>query len=174
MNSQTKNSSKKKKKILYRFTGNPDGAGPAAGVIRNKHGDLYGTTVGGGFSGEGTIFRLAVPAESGGRWKETILHRFKGDAYQPMGSLAIDKTGNLYGTATGGGALGGGQIFRASQSGSSRIEILHDFAGNPDGAYPASRLVFGSNGNMFGTTQQGGVGQACGFGGCGTVFEVSP
>jgi uncharacterized repeat protein (TIGR03803 family) len=52
-------------------------------------------------------------------------------------------------------------------------KLLHDFAGTPDGGYPQSDLIFDSQGNIFGTTYSGGTGGGC-FGGCGTVFELTP
>jgi uncharacterized repeat protein (TIGR03803 family) len=51
-----------KETVLYSFTGGTDGASPDAGLLRDSAGDLYGTTVDGGSSGCGTVFKL----DSGG------------------------------------------------------------------------------------------------------------
>jgi len=82
--------------------------GPAAGVIFDGAGNLYGTTISGGIGcayGCGTVYELTP--ESGGKWKETILHRFDNngtDGVEPgFGALAMDAAGSLYGTTRGGG-----------------------------------------------------------------------
>jgi uncharacterized repeat protein (TIGR03803 family) len=60
--------------VLYSFTGGTDGIDPAAGVIQDAEGNLYGTTFGGGTSGKGTVFKLSITG------KETVLHSFTGGA----------------------------------------------------------------------------------------------
>lgn len=88
---------------LYNFgaSGNSDGATPAAGLVRDTAGNLYGTTQVGGSKRCGVVFKI----DSTGR--ETILHTFTGgsDGCVPVGALAIDQGGNLYGTASSGGDL---------------------------------------------------------------------
>ena len=94
---------------LYSFTGYPlDGQHPIAGLIRDKQGNLYGTTDWGGPSNDGTAFKLTP----GG--VETVLHSFIGgrDGLNPHGSLVLDAKGNLYGTALYGGAFGDGVLFK--------------------------------------------------------------
>jgi uncharacterized repeat protein (TIGR03803 family) len=90
--------------VLYSFTGLADGAFPAAGVIRDSDGNLYGTTrrggktksAGGGF---GVVFRLDTTLT------ETVLHTFSSkDGAQPEASLLRDRAGNLYGTTAFGGS----------------------------------------------------------------------
>ena len=85
--------------VLYRFTGGTDGQGPAAGLVRDKAGDLYGTTIkGGGSTDAGVVFKLDTAGT------ETVLYTFTGgfDGAAPK-ELLRDKQGNLYGVATGGG-----------------------------------------------------------------------
>lgn len=191
-----------KETVLYSFQGNPnDGAGPYAGVVFDKSGNLYGTTGwGGGTScggpGEcGIVFQLQPPTQKGGAWTENILHTFKGEPYKdgdtPQGGLIIDDDGNLYGTTAYGGAvpcqlLGGtvgcGTVFEMSpptqQGGAWTYSILYSFHGHKDGHYPQGNLTFDKYGNLYGATQFGG-GRGydnCNkyYGYCGTIFELSP
>jgi uncharacterized repeat protein (TIGR03803 family) len=170
--------------VLYRFKAGPnDGNSPSASLVWDKKGVLYGTTVGGGNNEEGTIFRLVPPARQGRSWQETLLHSFnfgKQNGVEPLAGMTVDKEGNLYGTASGGGTSGGGIVFqlRPSAEGSHwAYSVLYNFTGNPDGFYPAAPLIFDSAGTLFSTTQYGGTGQGtqkCSSYGCGTVFQVKP
>ena len=101
-----------KETVLYNFKGGASGFEPSAGVVRDKAGDLYGTTVYGGSSqcDCGVVFKLS-PRKSG-RWEYTVLHTFIGsDGAQPDANLILDDKGNLYGTAATGGAGGAGVAF---------------------------------------------------------------
>jgi hypothetical protein len=84
-------------KVLYRFSGGPDGGLPVSGLILDEAGNLYGTTEFGG-AGFGTVFELVKG--SGGTWTEKVLHAFTGgnDGSNPYSPLIFDDTGNLYGT----------------------------------------------------------------------------
>ncbi|HET9305342.1 MAG TPA: choice-of-anchor tandem repeat GloVer-containing protein [Candidatus Sulfotelmatobacter sp.] len=167
--------------VLYRFGGGADGAGPAAGLVFDSAGNLYGTTEYGGGNrqgclqpGCGTVFKLAPSA--GGNWTETQLHLFtnsRGDGASPVGGLIFDQAGNLYGTTFNGGGGGScsyagcGVVFELSPAGGIWNEtILLSFTGS-DGAGPMGNLVFDQAGNLYGTTE--------GFygGTWGTVFELS-
>jgi uncharacterized repeat protein (TIGR03803 family) len=148
-----------------------------SGLIFDAKGHLYGTTQGGGEGNDaqGTVFSLAPDAN--GSWTESILYTFQDgdDGAQPRGGVVFDSKGNLYGTATGGGASGGGTAFELRPSHRSwAFVLLHGFTGKPDGSWPACSLIFDALGKLYGTTQQSGTGQGCGDYGCGTVFEVSP
>ena len=156
--------------VLYAFAGGSDGLGPYAGLTLDGSGNIYGTTIAGGASGDGTVFML-----SAGQWKETILHSFSGgDGTQPYGALLFDAANNLYGTTYQGGAENYGVVFRLSPTkrGAWDETVLHGFGGKPS-ANPAAGLVFDAAGNLYGTTLFGGNSSACG-GGCGTVFSLSP
>ena len=101
-----------KETVLYNFKGGASGFEPSAGVVRDKAGDLYGTTVYGGSSqcDCGVVFKLS-PRKSG-RWEYTVLHTFIGsDGAQPDANLILDDKGNLYGTAATGGTGGAGVAF---------------------------------------------------------------
>jgi len=97
------------------------------------------------------------------------------DAYGPYGSIAFDSSGNLYGTAEGGGAAQRGAIFQLSPAGDSwRERVLYSFClgGEPcsDGTSPFSGVILDTSGNLYGSTYQGGG--TCPDT-CGLVFELS-
>jgi len=79
--------------------------------------------------------------------------------------LVLDSAGNLYGTTSSGGDFGLGTVFKLDSSGTETV--LHSFAGNPDGAKPYAGVAMDTLGNLYGTTQRGGVS------GRGTVFKIS-
>jgi uncharacterized repeat protein (TIGR03803 family) len=157
-----------KQKVLYSFKGSPDGSGPYAGVIFDKAGNLYGVTQMGGIYGLGTVYQLTP--SSAGIWTETVLYNFTGgtDGYEPIGGLAIDAVGNLYGTAAGGGDFSDcGTVFKLSPSGSTwTFTVLHSFTDGRDGCTPESNLRYGG-GVLSGTTVNGGPSQQ------GTAFTLS-
>jgi hypothetical protein len=161
--------------VLHRFYRKvSDGGGPAAGLVFDSKGNLYGTTKGGGTNGWGTVFGLDPPKQ-GGSWTETILYDFGNAGYQPLGGIALNAKGDFYVTTSGGNTFGGGTLFQLRRSGGRwDCTVLHDFTGDPDGAYPIGGLVFNNAGDLFGTTQLGGTGQNCGTGNCGALFEFEP
>jgi uncharacterized repeat protein (TIGR03803 family) len=146
---------------LYSFRGGKDGFYPYAPPVFDAAGNLYGTTFYGGGSGCygnngcGTVFRL-MP-KSGGGWRESVLHRFRGehDGAAPQAGLILDGVGNLYGTATGGGAHGEGVAFKLTQTSSGRWteKVIRAFWHG----YPYAGLIFDSLGNLYGTTSHGFV-----------------
>jgi len=139
-------------------------------------GELYGTTTQGGpnWCGEvtcGTAFKLTPSA--GGPWKETILYDFQGAArgYWPGVGVAIDKAGNLYGTAAlGGDASGCGVLYKLVPGPKDKwkYSVLHTFGGVGDGCLPSGNLAIDSNGDLYGGTIFGGTS------GNGIVFELTP
>jgi len=152
-------------KVLYTFgSQSGDGAKPNAGLVLDKEGNLYGTTFSGGAYGGGTAFEV-TPAGT-----EKVLYSFGGypeDGYYPSRGLVLDKKGNLYGTASRGGANGWGTVFEITTADTENV--LYNFGSQPgDGCYPVSGLAFGKKGNLYGTTLYGGEY------GLGTVFEVTP
>jgi uncharacterized repeat protein (TIGR03803 family) len=174
--------------IVYNFTtglvsdGRGFGASPSS-LIFDAAGNLYGETGYGGTSGNGAVFELSLSA--GGSWTKKDLYDFNGgtDGSMPLGGLIFDEAGNLYGTTkTGGNGTGChskacGTVFELSPAGGSWSKtILYNFQGGAnDGATPLAGLVFDRAGNLYGTTQTGGIdgGNNCGTG-CGSMFEISP
>jgi uncharacterized repeat protein (TIGR03803 family) len=168
-------------RVLHNFAGKEDGAYPEPGLTV-VNGVLYGTTAQGGNSvgsylaGVGTVFSVSP----GGT--EKIVYRFgaPGDGITPNGMLTF-VDGALYGTTqTGGGTdacygegypAGCGTVFKVLPSGDE--QIVYRFTGSPDGFDPVAGLTF-FNGELYGTTNLGGISQ-CGYGrGCGTVFKLAP
>jgi uncharacterized repeat protein (TIGR03803 family) len=98
--------------VLYSFAGGSDGEQPMAGLARDKAGNLYGTTLGGGAYGYGTVFKL-TPSKSR-NWKESVLYSFTGetDGAYPYAGVIEDAQGNLYGTAADGGSGGNGTVWK--------------------------------------------------------------
>jgi len=95
--------------VLYSFDG-AHGSMPMAGVTRDAAGNLYGTTCYGGANNRGTVFKLTP--DGGSQWTETTLHDFAGgDGACPFGTLALDPSGNIYGTTEYGGTHGIGVVF---------------------------------------------------------------
>jgi len=152
--------------VLYSFTGGSDGCWPQQGLVRDKAGDLYGTTSScGDYNNDGTVFKL----DSAGNF--TLLHSFTGgqaDGASPNGGhLMMDKCGNLYGLAFYGGAYGRGVLYKLSKGG--KFSVLHSFAGTigKDGCWPYGSVVQDKAGSFYGTT--GG----CGSQDAGTIWKVS-
>jgi uncharacterized repeat protein (TIGR03803 family) len=171
-------------KVLYAFNGGTDAAHPASGLVRDTSGNLYGTTpVGGGSgctsgTGCGTVFKITSAGN------EEVLYSFTGnvDGATPSASLILDGAGNLYGTTTYGGNVGGecpslgcGVVFKVTPTGEE--VVLYRFKGGADGQSPMAPLVADGKGNLYGTTSTGGylnnlwckVQQH----GCGVVFELT-
>jgi hypothetical protein len=155
---------------LVSFSGtggaNP-GANPFGGLITDGNGDLFGTTYGGGTNGLGTAFELVN--NGGGDYALNTLVSFSGTSganpgANPFGSLITDGNGNLFGTTYGGGT-GSGTVFELiNNDGNYTPSTLVSFDGT-DGSNPHGSLIADANGDLFGTTAQGGAGY-------GTVFEL--
>jgi uncharacterized repeat protein (TIGR03803 family) len=173
----TPNSGGWTKTVLHEFTGLKDGGMPRAGVVLDGNGNVYGTAAFGGMvkncgtTGCGTVFELTP--NSNGRWKFKVLHRFTGrdDGASPFGTLALDAENNIYGTtASGGKYVYPGVVFELRRSSTGwKEQVLHAFTGGDDGANPFyEKLAFDKAGNIYGTTEAGGVY------GNGVVFELMP
>jgi uncharacterized repeat protein (TIGR03803 family) len=155
--------------VLHAFTGQPDGALPLAGLVADRNGNLYGTTMRGGAFNKGAVFEVA----SNGA--ESMLYSFDGrHGENPEARLIIDGEGNLYGTTAYGGdkkcpdrveRSGCGVVFRIAPDGTEKV--LHAFANGVEGNEPLGGLVMDASGNLYGMTQLGGLGY-------GNVFEIAP
>jgi uncharacterized repeat protein (TIGR03803 family) len=149
--------------VLHNFASGSDGATPHSGVIRDRNGNLYGTTYSGGTNDLGTVYKIAANSD------ETVLHSFDGNDGQYLeAGLVHDSHGNLYGTAVQGGPAGymGGTIFEITRGGN--LTVLFTFTGGIDGGGPAAGLSINARGDLFGTTAAGGAS------GHGTVFKLTP
>jgi uncharacterized repeat protein (TIGR03803 family) len=148
-------------------SGCPEGQFPQTGLVQATNGNLYGTTITGGTYGDGTIFEIT---QSG---KLTTLYNVCSQSGCPDGNylyagLIQATDGNLYGIMDVGGANSAGTIFKITLSGT--LTTLYNFcsqSGCPDGQYPAGGLVQATDGNLYGTTADGGAN------GYGTVFSLS-
>ncbi len=150
--------------VLYSFRGEPDGWAPYyAGVVFDKAGNLYGTTETGGANRAGTVFKLTPTGI------ETVLHSFAEDGtdgFYPLAGVVLDKTGNLYGTTSAGGASKYGTVFKVTPTGTETV--LYSFKGGTDGCSPLNAgVVLGKNGILYGTSS----GEGCSS--LGTVFELT-
>ena len=156
--------------VLYTFTNPADGSTPVSLTV-DAAGNLYGTTLGGA-NAAGTVFKLD-PAGN-----KTTLYQFKQvpDGNGPV-NVVRDSAGNLYGATFEGGSTcffqqGCGTVFKLDANGNETI--LHRFGRGTDGRF-ANAVTRDAAGNLYGTTEQGGVPALCGSHGetgCGTIFRV--
>jgi uncharacterized repeat protein (TIGR03803 family) len=155
-------------KIIHSFQDGSvpnDGRGPQGGLIFGTDGNLYGTTVLGGTSNNGTLFKMTTSGV------ETILYNFQGqganDGANPVSALVQGQDGTLYGTTDYGGVYDDGTVFKSTLQG--QVTILHSFAGGPgDGRLAAYSPVIGPDQNIYGTTPLGGTASG------GILFKVTP
>ncbi|HEV2423818.1 MAG TPA: choice-of-anchor tandem repeat GloVer-containing protein [Terriglobia bacterium] len=154
---------------LYNFCSQSrcaDGKYPSAGLVQAANGNLYGTTEEGGTIGAGTVFKI-TPGGS-----LTTLYNFCSqsgctDGANPHGALIQARDGNFYGT-TSGEDNGYGTVFKMTSGGT--LTTLYSFcsqSGCTDGEHPFPGLIQASDGNLYGTTKEGGTG------GGGTVFKIT-
>ena len=126
-----------------------------------------------------------IVREQDNKWFERTIYAFgktDSDASRPDGGLIFDADGNLYGTSSAGGnhcnPIGCGAVFELSPTsvGAWRETLLYSFTGGSDGGRPEGGLVFGTDGNLYGTTSQGGDVKCVihGSTGCGTLFKLAP
>lgn len=154
---------------IYSFSDDSNGGAPYAGLVRASDGNFYGTTAYGGANGQGgTVFKI-TPGGS-----LTTLYSFCSqvnvsgyctDGSYPDRRLVQASDGNFYGTTGGGGDNNYGTVFRITPGGT--LTTLYSFSGGTDGGSPYTSLFQASDGNLYGTTQNGGANND------GTVFRVS-
>ncbi len=120
-----------------------------------------------------TLAALLTLCQAAQAQSYSVLYALSGqDGGNPAAGLTLDSTGNLYGTTVNGGANGYGTVFEVDPTGPVQ-KTLYSFAGQSDGSGPASRVVFGPLGNLYGTTTSGLGGDCGGAGGCGTVYSLT-
>jgi uncharacterized repeat protein (TIGR03803 family) len=147
--------------LLLSFNGS-NGQNPA-GLLSDQAGNMYGTTT---VSNEGGVVYELSPQQSGS-WKQTILYTFASGLVVNPG-LVFDTAGNLYGTGASS-TDDYGEVFRLTPNDGSWTEnTIYIFKNQVDGDGPYGRIIFDSEGNVYGTTISGGEH------GYGTVFELTP
>jgi uncharacterized repeat protein (TIGR03803 family) len=149
---------------IYGFENGADGATPSAELSSDLHDDLFGTASNGGSAGAGTVFEITRFGNF------VVIHDFGFDTSgnltsgaTPLAPVTVGPGGNIYGTASAGGANDLGDVFEISSKG---FTDLYDFSG-PDGASPQGKLLDGLNGQLYGTTSNGG---ALGY---GEIFSIT-
>lgn len=180
---------------LYNFCiGCVNGTEPSGPLLLDSAGNLYGTTHYGGVNtcnevqGCGVVFELSRPIAPGGAWTYAVLYSFCSiapdcqDGAVPNAPLVFDKAGNLYGTTQSGGEnagqlVQGGTVFELSPTASGWTEtVLYNFCSIQQNNYcldsegPGWGVTFDKSGNLYGTTDMGGI--AADF--TGTLYKLSP
>src|SRR5580704_8223647 len=137
---------------------------PRSALTFDQTGNLYGTTIGGGVNGGGTVFKLTPNTD--GSWSESVLYSFCGlaycaDGWLPFAGLVFDHAGSLYGTTLAGGTLGSasgyGTVFKLTpnKDGTWSESVLYSFCDCGDGSAPYAGVIFDQAGNLYGTTAGG-------------------
>ena len=158
--------------ILYTFAGAPDGADPNAAPIIDAAGNIFGTTLDGGSAGDGAVFELTP---SGNAYSERVIHSFVGsDGAAPFGSPFASAGGDLFVTASAGGASQDGTIVELSRKHGAYEESGVFSFGLENGAYPAADFVE-SGKTLYTTTVDGGkygYGAIVALSSAGTITDV--
>lgn len=146
-------------KVLHAFDGQTEGHQSYSRLISDPGGALYGTTCQGGSNNAGVVFKLTPPAAPGGAWTETVIHNFGGAS----AAAAAQRLSSLPQSQPAGGSAP-----------TRRPSVLRAIGGplasapSPNGSCPTGKILFGSDGALYGTTSLGGT---AGF---GTVYKLTP
>ena len=154
--------------VLHNFAAQgstSDGCIPYAPPIQASNGDFYGTTSFCGANNYGTVYKLTLAGAY------TMLYSFQGppnDTVLPLG-LIEGTDGDLWGVGNGW-IISGGGVFKMTLAG--KESLVYTFEPNADGAYldgegPDANLIQGSNGDFYGTTEEGGSANE------GTIFSLT-
>ena len=157
--------------LLHQFAGAGEGGRPFSHLVQAADGALYGVANEGGIENEGTLYRLSIH----GALK--VLHAFDytvgNDGYSPYGALLVGQDGiTLYGTTQLGGvngnSIGGGIVFSYDRGTLTTLHAFDDIQSSAAGTYyePEGALIYGPDGNLYGTTATGGAG--------GALFSIAP
>lgn len=145
--------------VVHTFTGGVDGADPFASPTFDANGNMFGTTGYGGANFDGTLWKV----DTNGVF--SVVHTFSGtsDGSIPGSTVTFDPSGNMFGTASSGGANSFGTVWEITNKGV--FTVLKNFNGG-DGDTPEGTPLLDANGNLFGTTVSGGNG-------VGTIYEIA-
>jgi uncharacterized repeat protein (TIGR03803 family) len=152
---------------LHSFTGSVDGVHPSAELVQATDGNLYGTTEGEPGTSDGTVFKI-TPSGTLTTVYSFCSQKDCADGRSPDAKLVQASDGNFYGTTSLGGANIAGTVFKITPSGT--LTTLYSFcsrANCADGYWPLAALVQATDGNLYGTTSEGGANLA------GTVFKIT-
>jgi uncharacterized repeat protein (TIGR03803 family) len=167
---------------LYNFGIGLDGVNPLGELIQGSDGGLYGVTFHGGNHDGGTVFKITLDGVFSSLYSFCSQSPNCADGTNPTAGLVRANNGLFYGTTSRGGTgaacqfyAGCGTLFRISSAG--KLQTLHDFCGQPncaDGMFPEADLIQATDGQIYGTTDAGGlVAGTCSMG-CGIAFKISP
>jgi uncharacterized repeat protein (TIGR03803 family) len=152
-----------KQTVIQNLNGGSTGGYPYEGLMMDTAGNLYGAAPTGGGGGQGVIYRLS-PTKKG--WVDTVIYNFTGQNGDGAGlywiDLISDKSGNIYGATSFGGTNGTGTVWELVYSETKKSyseSILYEFgaSGSGDGNNPYGGLAMDSEGNLYGTTLNGGA-----------------
>jgi uncharacterized repeat protein (TIGR03803 family) len=159
-------------KVFYTFNFT-DGSSPNGSLLRDSAGNFYGTTIFGGSSNRGVVFKLDSTGNN------TTLYQFTGqsDGGLPIGRLISDSAGNLYGVTSLGGdpTCSCGTVFKLAPNGT--LTVLHAFTGGEDGSQNEGQPELGLvavGDALYGSASFGGVSGCDGDLGCGVVYKIAP
>jgi len=145
--------------VIHAFNGS-DAAFPSASPVFDSPGNLYGTTDGQGGAGQYPDVVYQLTPGSNGTWTESILYQFSDNPYgsdSDPGELIFDATGNIFGTTRFGGLYAGGTTFSLNRAAGWQEQLLHTFDYGDDAGGPFGAITFDADGNLYGTTLNGGA-----------------
>lgn len=162
--------------VMHEFaSSSTDGQWPYGSLVRDAAGNFFGSTWLGGAYNHGTVFKFAL---INGKWQESVLYDFPSCIQGCMveGMLAMDKAGNLYGTADGGtgtpscGGFACGVVFKLApeKDGHWKYSVLYNLTETTGGVQPFYGVILDGEGNLYGVTSSSGKYDA------GTAFEITP
>ncbi len=154
------------KAILHSFTNAEDGSYPQSPFIVARNGALIGATsnMGTNAAGLGVVFALMPPAAGAHNWGYKVVfdfNSFLSSVAHPIGSLAMDHAGAIYGTSVAGGPGQMGVLYKLTPPTNRtdpwiESEPAHFFSDGINGAQPLGGVVVDPAGRLFGTTYVGG------------------
>jgi uncharacterized repeat protein (TIGR03803 family) len=159
--------------VVANFTDGAEGGYPVTALIQGASGNFYGSDSTGGPNNSGVVYQMTPAGTLSLLWQPPA--SCTTDCELPAGALTQGSDGNFYGVTETGGSNSSGSIFKITPSGT--YTTLYSFTDGTDGSDPDGPLVEGSDGNLYGVANQGGLANGCpnafGANGCGTVFKIS-